>query len=66
MDSWSFTVCLPELLVGCAFLAVMGFVCWILGEQTGWEAGFLDGVDLKDEREREAFDAEDHAEADEH
>lgn len=31
----------------------LGWVVWVLGEQSGWEQGFLDGADLRAEEDEE-------------
>jgi hypothetical protein len=58
MDSWSFTVCLPELLLAIALVGIVGFFCWILGEQQGWEEGFIVGCDLREEELKDLLEDE--------
>lgn len=35
------------------FAGVVGWACYILGEEAGWEAGFIEALDLKEAEEDE-------------
>ncbi len=57
MFAWTWEWCFPDLVCFGITVIVVGWIVWVLGEQRGWESGFLDGAELKDfereERERE-------------
>lgn len=53
MEHWPWPFCIPELVWSAVALVIGLYVGNVWGETTGWESGFMDAMDLKDEEEAE-------------